>query len=323
MTGSPIESRFGETSDGAPVRAYQISGGGLSARVIEWGAILQDLRLDGVDRPLTLGFPSMAGYLADGQHIGAIVGRVANRLSAGRFSVGGVAHLATRNIEGRDTLHGGARGWGRRLWRAAEADERRIVLRLDDPDEAEGFPGAVAAECAYEIAGGALRITMNARASAPTIVNATHHAYFNLSGAPSIDDHEIEVRADRLTPLNDRLTPTGAVAPVSGDLDLREIAPVGARDIDVNYALADRRRNHPVEAARLRGGGVEMRLLSTAPGLQVYTGHNLSGAFAPRAGICLEPQYWPDAPNHPGFPSIEFGPDRPYREVIELAFAKV
>ena len=318
----PNGTFFGETSEGSPVRAFDISGDGLSARMIEWGAVLQDLRLDGVDRPLTLGFPTMEGYLADGQHIGAVVGRVANRLSGGRFSVNGVPGLATRNIGGRDTLHGGAHGWGRRLWRAVEGDGRRVVLRLDDPDGAEGFPGAVAAECAYEIAGGALRITMTAAASAPTIVNATHHAYFNLTGENAVDDHEIAIFADRLTPLNERLMPTGAVEAVARASDLRAMSRLGRRVIDVNYVLSDTRRDAPEEAARLRGGGVDMRLSATAPGLQVYTGDNLTGAFAPRAGLCLEPQYWPDAPNHPCFPSIEIGPDRPYREVIELAFAR-
>lgn len=319
LNGTP----FGETSDGAPVRAFEIAGDGLSARVIEWGAILQDLRLEGVDRPLTLGFTSIAGYLADGQHIGAVVGRVANRLSGGGFSVNGVPGLATRNIGGRDTLHGGAKGWGRRLWRAAEADRRRVVLQLDDPDGSEGFPGSVAAQCAYEIDGGALRITLSAAATLPTVVNATHHAYFNLSGAEVVDDHEIQVYADRFTPLNERLTPTGEIRAVSGASDLRSLSLLGTRAIDLNYVLAEGRRDAPAKAARIRADGIELRLSATAPGLQVYTGDNLQGPFAPRKGLCLEPQYWPDAPNHPGFPSIEIGPDKPYREIILLSATRI
>lgn len=332
MTQSDAATIFGKTSGGEPVRAFDLAAGPISARVVEWGAVMQDLRITTAgaqERPLVIGLPRLEDYLADDAHIGAVVGRVANRLAGGRFSVAGRDYRATCNAgDGAVTLHGGARGWGRRLWRAEEAGPTRVALTLRDEDGTEGFPGAVTARCVYEVTETGLDITFEARPEAPTVVNMTHHAYFNLSGEATIDGHELTVMADRLTPLGPLLTPTGEVVPVGGDTDWRRPRRVGAAEIDVNYVLADAPRPEPVPAARLVAGGVAMTLSTTAPGLQVYTGHNLKGRLTgtdgriagPRAAICLEPQFWPDAPNHPGFPSIEATPERPFRQVMRLSF---
>ena len=139
---------FGVAADGTPIRAFDLRSGAVSARVIEWGAALQDLRFAGEDRPLVLGFPTLADYEADTEHVGAVVGRCANRLGGGRFEIDGAAGRATRNVGGETTLHGGARGYGRRPWKADAWGPDFVALALEDPDGEEGFPGAVSARCA-------------------------------------------------------------------------------------------------------------------------------------------------------------------------------
>lgn len=313
---------FGRTADGDDVRAFDLRAGDMSARVIEWGGALQDLRIDGVERSLVLGFPALGGYVEDTEHLGAVVGRVANRLSGGRFAVGGMAHLATRNIAGRDTLHGGDRGWGRRLWRMVEADTSRVALSLHDPDGAEGFPGCVDAELVYELQGRVLEVTITARVDRATVLNPSHHHYFNLSGEPDVSGHELQIVADHYTPLNAALMPTGEVAEVGGDIDWRAARIIGDAEIDLNYVVGRANLSAPRHVARLAAGGVAMTVATTAPGLQVYTGDNLPPGhmFGRRAGICLEPQIWPDAPNHPAFPSIEIGPGQVFRQVTRFSF---
>ncbi|MEL7466241.1 MAG: aldose epimerase family protein [Pseudomonadota bacterium] len=315
---------FGRAPDGREVRAFDLRDDGISARVIEWGAVLQDLRVDGVDRSLVLSFSDLDGYLGDTEHIGAVVGRVANRLSGGRFSVEGREHRATRNIGGRDTLHGGARGWGRRCWTMLDATSKRVVFRLRDPDGAEGFPGAVDAQVVYAVRPHALEVSIFATARAATVLNPTHHHYFNLSGERSIDAHELELNAGRFTALDARLMPTGELANAVGETDWRRARRIGAARLDLNYCLADQGRAAPERAATLSGGGVAMTVLTTAPGLQVYSGDNLppGGRFSPRAGMCLEPQFWPDAPNNPGFPSIEIAAGARLQQTTRFVFAK-
>ncbi|MEO1611476.1 MAG: aldose epimerase family protein [Pseudomonadota bacterium] len=314
---------FGRDPEGAEVSAFELRAPGISARVIEWGAALQELRLDGVHRSLVLGFADLDGYLADTEHVGVLVGRVANRLSGGRFSVEGRDYIATRNVDGRDTLHGGARGWGRRRWRVVESAADHVALTLTDPDGAEGFPGEVKAIVVYALRPHALEITVTATADAPTVLNPTHHHYFNLSGEDRIDEHELSVAADRFTALDERLTPTGDIEIASEASDWRAPRRIGPAEVDVNYILGG--GGEPRHAATLSGGGIAMTMRTTAPGLQVYTGDNLPGGgdFAARAGLCLEPQYWPDAPNHPNFPPIVFGPGRVFRQRTVFSFARV
>ncbi|MFV0473582.1 MAG: aldose epimerase family protein [Pikeienuella sp.] len=323
---------FGRTETGAPVDEVRIAGGGLSAAFLTWGCVTREIRLEGVDRSLVLGLADMAAYERHGgQHVGAVAGRVANRISGGRFSIDGVSHQAARNIGGKTTLHGGDGGFGRSLWRLSDhgPDHARFAIRHEDGEQ--GFPGAIEAECAYRLADGAMEIELTARAEAPTLCNLAQHSYYNLSGAARIDDHALWLAAAEVTPLGPEMTPTGVVAPVPAAGDFRRTRRVGEVAIDVNYVLAAGPRAAPALAARLRAGGVEMALETTAPGLQLYTADGLDPPppgvagrpLGRRAGLCLEPQLWPDAASHPGFPSAVLRPGETWRQVTRLRFRLV
>lgn len=315
---------FGVSREGTEIGAFDLRKNGARACVIEWGAVLQDYRIAGVAHSLVLGFPNLPAYEADTEHVGAIVGRCANRLSGGRFEIDGVEGFATRNIDGRATLHGGDQGYSRRAWRAIEWSEDAVSLALVDEDGREGFPGEVRARCDYLMLNNGLEIRLSATTSSPTPINLTQHGYFNLSGAATIDDHLLEVAADRLTPLGPDLMPTGAVSALEETTDHRRARRIGAREIDVNYVLSDEPSAEPRFAASATAGGVRMTLHTTAPGLQVYSGHNMpeGPGTRPRAGFCLEPQFWPDAPNNAGFPSIIHRPGAPFEQVTRLFFEK-
>lgn len=308
--------------DGAPVRQARIAGGGLSAALMEWGCVMRDLRLDGADRSLILGLPTLADHVALGtEHIGAVAGRCANRIAGGRFAIDGAAHRADRNVDGETTLHGGAGGFGRSLWRLADHRGDQATFSIRHKDGEQGFPGAVEATCRFALADGALTMEMTARTDAPTLCNLAQHNYYNLSGAPRIDDHELTVAAARFTPLDGRQVPTGEIAPLPPALSLAAPRRIGAAAIDLNYVLAETRRPVPAFAARLMGGDTEMVVETTEPGLQVYTADHLppgAPSPGPRAGVCLEAQAWPDAPNHEGFPSVVLRPGETYRQVTVL-----
>lgn len=322
---------FGETAAGEPVRSVRIEGDGLSAEFIEWGCVTRDLRLGGVDRSLVIGLASLRDYEAmAGGHLGAVAGRCANRISDARFRLDGREHRLEENAPGA-TLHSGAAGFGRALWRLADHGPGHALFRIRQADGAGGFPGVIEAEAEYRLEEGALAMTFTARAEAPTLCNLAQHSYYNLSGAARIDRCRLELAAGRLTPLGPDMCPTGEVRPLRAEEDFRAARAVGARAVDVNYVLANAPRAAPVFAARLSGGGVEMTMETTAPGLQVYTADGLgagapapgSVAPGPRAGLCLEAQLWPDAPNRPGFPSAVLRPGETWRQVTRLRLRRV
>ncbi len=302
------------------MRAVWISSGKLSARVMEWGATLLDLRHVAVAHPLTLGFEDFAAYETHGQHVGAIAGRFAGRI-AGGFEVDGQRHETTHN-NGQATLHGGLKGFGVSLWSLVDHGPDFVELSIRQPDGQDGFPGELEARCRYEIAGGALRLSLSATADSPTICNLAQHSYFNLSGSPTIDDHVLHLKADRYTPLDEALLPTGEVIKCSKARDFSQARVLGATKLDDHFVLAEARRAKPLLAATLTGGSVEMTVKTTEPGLVVYTSDKfpkMSGGlstwpYGPRAGLCLECQLWPDAPNHPNFPSAFLRPGQTYRQ---------
>ena len=320
---------FGETPEGVEVREATLETEDLSVSLIEYGCATREIRLKALDRPLSLGFDTLEGYLRDTEHVGVIAGRCANRLAGGRFEIDGVAHQATRNIEGRDTLHGGERGFGRRIWRLVDHGRDHATFAIRSADGEEGFPGALEAVATYRVDQGKLEIDLSATAEAPTICNLAQHSYYNLSGANLIDDHVLTLASRRVTTLNEHLTPTGEVADVREELDFSAPRAIGAGEIDVNYVLATGALSSPRFAARLEAGGVSMTMETTAPGLQVYSGDNMpageTGGFGrvhgPRAGFCLEPQHWPNAPQHADFPSIFLRPGETWRQKTRLFFA--
>ena len=326
-------SNFGKTPEDEQVVAGRISAHGLSATILTWGAALQDLRLDSTGRPLVLGFTSLHDYLAHGMYHGATVGRVINRIGGASAPIGGTACRFDSNDPGGHTLHGGRAGYAARNWQLTDHQAGEITFGLTDPHGSMGFPGTVTASCRYSLVSrdGAptLRIELHARTDAPTLVNLGHHSYFCLDDSGDIRGHDLQIDADRYLAADATSLPTGTIEQVDGSrFDFRLRRRV-AGSYDHNFCLADSRRGlTPVAWLDSPRSGLSMRLSTTEPGLQLYTGQGLTDggsghdghATGPYAGICLEPQCWPDAPNNAAFPSIDLRAGDSYQQISEFSF---
>lgn len=310
-----------------------IRGHGLSASFLPIGATLQRLHLDGHAPPLQLGLSDPADYPAHADYMGATIGRCANRIGGARFDLDGRTHGLDAN-DGDNTLHGGAGGLSHRVWDVVAREATALTLAIDLADGEMGFPGAMRVTARMSLNPGAcLRIDYEARADAPTPCNIAHHSYWCLDDTGDLSSHVLTVAADRYTPVDDALIPTGQVAPVGGTVfDFRAGRSLpGQGVLDHNLCLSD----GPValrDVAELRStaSGVSMRIATTEPGLQVYDGAKLDVAVAgldgrrygPHAGTALEPQGWPDAPNHERFPSVILRPGETYRQSTTFTFFK-
>lgn len=316
-------SKFGTLADGQNVELWTLTGAsGLSVQLLDYGARVHaiDLPVAGGTRRVTLGRDDLAGYVADKAYLGAVIGRVANRIRGGHLPLEGRDYALSAN-EPPNTLHGGAVGFDRAVWRAA-ADGAALVFTHTSPNGDQGFPGTLHATVRYAVEGDGLVIDYAATCDAVTVVNLTNHAYFNLDGSPDVLGHELAVFADRFTPNDETHTPTGEIAAVGGTpMDFRQPRAMGERieaddaqirfghGYDVNFVLADSDRAEPVLAAQVRAGGITLEVMTTEPGLQFYTGNYLPEAGLPyRAAFCLETQRYPDAPHNPDFPSIVLRP---------------
>ncbi len=330
---------FGTMPGGEPVHAFTISGGGLYARILTFGAVVQDLRLEGHAAPLVLGFERLEDYLDHSLYFGAIVGRCANRIARAAFLLDGERFQTDDNDDG-NTLHGGSDGLYRRVWRPAARGEDFVTLAIHDPDGAMGFPGALDISCTYRLKRpGTLAVELRASCDRPTLCNLAHHSYFNLDdgGRGDILDHRLSIAASAYLPIDETMVPTGAVLPVEGtefDFELARpirLADVGGQQVryDHNFCLAAARG--PLrQAAWVQGGasGIEMEVWTSEPGLQFFSGHfpdravpGLDGiVYRSSAGFCLEPQVWPDSPNRPYFPQAVLRPGGEYRQTSEFRF---
>ncbi|TNF18158.1 MAG: galactose mutarotase [Rhodobacteraceae bacterium] len=321
---------LGTAPDGKPFRGIAIGGPDLSARVLTFGAALQDLRLAGHAPPLVLGYAEPRGYFDNPHKLGAVVGRCANRIAGGQFTLDGRTHRLDRNDGGVQTLHGGADGVQNKSWDLADHGPGHVSLGLHLPGGHMGFPGALDLLCTYRVAGAALEIELQARTDAPTYCNLTNHSYFTLTGAPTTRGHRLRIAAEEVLELDARMIPTGRPVPVAGTgLDFRRPAAPEV-PLDHNFCLAETRRAlTPV--AVLEAAGLSMTLSTTEPGLQVYDGRALDrtgqaglcgGTHGPHAGIALEPQAWPDAPNQPWSAQALLRPGETYRHLTRLAFSR-
>jgi aldose 1-epimerase len=298
---------------------------GLRLEVMTAGAAVRRLvLLDGQDEAdVVLGFDDVALYGTGRDYLGATIGRYGNRLAGARFTLDGVQHRLSANENG-NTLHGGAEGFDRRDWTVVEQDEGHVTFALRSPDGDQGFPGTLDVRVTYRVEPGAVRLDYLATTDADTVVSLTNHTYFNLDGEGSgpVDAHRLTVSAEAFTPVDARLVPTGEVRDVSGTpFDLRRPTTIGdvlasedeqlahGHGLDHNFVVDGEGLRH---VATLRGAsGRTLEVTSDQPGVQVYTGAHFDGtvvgtsgtAYGPRAGIALETQAFPDAPNHPGFPS--------------------
>ncbi|MFJ4572916.1 aldose epimerase family protein [Streptomyces sp. NPDC088846] len=328
-TGSSTVTRaeeFGTLADGAVVHRWTLERGGTRVRVLTYGGIVQSVEVparDGARAGVALGLPDLAGYETfTGPYFGALVGRYANRIGGARFELDGRTHRLTRN-EGRNHVHGGARGFDKRVWQAREvADGVRLSLVSEDGEE--GFPGRLAVSAAYTLdEDGALRIVYRATTDAPTVLNPTNHTYWNLAGADSGSalGQVLRIAAGRITPVDAESLPTGEFLPVDGTrFDFREPAPVGP-DYDHNFVL-DEAGAGPAAELYDAGSGRVLTVTTTEPGVQLYTADHFDGRpFGPCAGIALETQHFPDSPNRPGFPSTVLRPDEEYVSATVYGFS--
>lgn len=360
MTAPGDARAFGATPDG-PARLFRIGAtGGPAADLTDWGARLVGLwpwpvagRAEAAgsgagapgeaDNPgdIVLGFDRAEDYVARDPYFGATCGRMANRIGGACFELDGQTHAVTAN-EGRNCLHGGARGFDKRLWRATPSADAVVFERVS-PHGEEGFPGNVRARVVYSVSTAGLQIEMSATSDAPTVVNLAHHSYFNLNGhgAGDVRAHVLRVHADAFTPTGPDLVPTGQIRGVDGGpLDFRVAAPIGPRlaalsdpgvGFDHNFAVAGPAGSiRPVADLSDGTGRVTLRVTSDQPGLQFYTGGHLpvglagkAGAvYGPFAGLCLETQLFPDAPNQPHFASARLEPGAVYRHRVAFTFTR-
>jgi aldose 1-epimerase len=341
---------FGKTSDGTPVAIYTLTNiNGVEARIITYGGRVVSLKTPdskGAMGDVVLGLDSMEGYTANaGPFFGALVGRYANRIGGARFTLGGVEYKVDKN-DGSNSLHGGARGFDKAVWTAKELADGGLELTYLSKDGDQGFPGNLQATVAYHLTDGSeLQIDFAATTDKATVVNLTNHSYFNLKGAGDGDvlGHLLMLNADRFTPVDSGLIPTGELRAVKGTpFDFRKAAAIGARigqddeqlklghGYDHNWVL-NGRGGRLRAAARVEepSTGRVLEVLTTEPGIQFYTGNFLDGtivgkggkAYGPRSGFCLETQHFPDSPNKPQFPTTVLKPGGRFESTTVFRFS--
>ncbi|WP_030598994.1 aldose epimerase family protein [Streptomyces fulvoviolaceus] len=315
---------FATLSDGTPVHRWTLERAGVRVRILSYGGIVQSAEVpdrDGRVANVVLGFADLDGYLENpGPYLGALVGRYANRIAGGRFPLDGLTYaLALNNAP--NSLHGGERGFDKRVW-DVEPVEHGVRLSRVSPHGEEGFPGRLEVSATYTLdESGALRIAYEAVTDAPTVVNLTNHSYFNLGGSGNAGGHELRIAASRFTPVDADLIPTGVEDVADTRFDFREDRKVGA-GYDHNFVLDKGVTPAPVEVAELHdpASGRVLTVATTEPGLQLYTADHLSEPFAPGDGIALETQHFPDSPNRPEFPSTVLRPGETYRSETVYGF---
>jgi aldose 1-epimerase len=345
----PAPADFGKTPDGAAASLYTITNKhGMEARVTTYGGALVSLKApdkDGKMGDVLLGFDTLDGYLNTTAYIGALIGRYGNRIGGAKFKLEGVDYPLAKN-DGNNNLHGGKVGFNKRIWTARQLPDGGLELTIQSKDGEEGFPGTLNVVVLYHLTdANELKIEYSATTDKPTIVNLTNHAYFNLKGSGDILGHLMTINADRFTPVDSGLIPTGELRPVQGTpFDFRTPVAIGARieqadeqlklgkGYDHNWAL-NRTGADLSLAARVEEPttGRVMEVLTTEPGLQFYSGNFLDGTtkgkggvpITHRSGFCLETQHYPDSPNKPAFPSTELKPGEKYQTTTVYRFSTV
>jgi len=344
------KAAYGKMKDGTAIDLYTLKNAkGMVTRIITYGGIVTELHTAdraGKVADVVLGFKTLEPYLGDHPYFGAIIGRVGNRIAKGRFTLHGKAYaLATNN--GANHLHGGLKGFDKVVWKAEAvkaADGAALKLTYLSRDGEEGYPGNLSVTVVYTLTNqNELRIDYAATTDKATPVNLTNHSYFNLAGEGTGDilGHELMLAADRFTPVESTLIPTGELKAVAGTpMDFTKAMTIGSRidkvplappgGYDHNYVLTGGGGSLAL-AARVREprSGRVMEVHTTEPGVQLYTGNFLDGslkgkrgtAYAKHSGFCLETQHFPDSVNHPNFPSTILEPGRTYRTTTEYRFS--
>jgi aldose 1-epimerase len=354
MTVTPLrvaKTDFGATADGRLVEQYTIRNGqGAEMTVLTYGGIIQSLKVPdrtGAIDDVVLGFDTVAEYEKSSPYFGAIIGRVGNRIANGTFTIDGKTFTLAKN-DGVNHLHGGVKGWDKAVWQADPFQDARgpgILLTHTSLDGDEGYPGKITAHVRYTLtAKNELIVEYHATTDAPTLINLTQHSYFNLAGAKAADilGHELTINADRFTPVDDGLIPTGEFAPVEGTpFDFRTPTAIGARIASTDTQMTrGRGYDHNYVITRTGDGlqlaasvyepvtGRTLEVRTTEPGLQLYTGNFMDGSFTGkggrayphRSGFCLETQHYPDSPNQPTFPTIVLRKGEDYKSETVFTF---
>jgi len=320
---------LGATPDGNEIQGVEITNGPARALVMTYGATLCRFHLDGIDASLALGSRDIESYLSQMRYFGAIVGPVANRIAGGRAPLDGDVLQLDVNENG-NALHGGLNGLSQQVWTVAERGAHSVTLRLGVPDGAGGLPGPIDIWVTYALdPEGALEIDITGQSERATFFNPAFHGYWSLNGT-GLAGHRLQIDADTYLPVDDALVPTGDIMAVEGTpYDLRQATPLPAMiDLDTNFCL-NSKGMRPV--ARLETDTLAMIIETDAPGLQVYDAARLNTAparghhglpYGRHAGVAMEPQHWPDAPNHADFPSIALRPGTQFRQTSRFRFIR-
>ena len=352
---SPLtKEAFGKTADGQAVSLYTLTNsGGMQVKISTYGGAVQSILVkdrNGKVGDVVLGFSTLAGYEGKtNSYFGALVGRYGNRIARGTFTLDGKTyHIANNDKPRPNMLHGGNRGFDKRVWQAKDVsneDGPALELHYLSPDGEENFPGNLDVTVRYSLdKDNGLHLDYQAKTDKDTVLNLTNHSYFNLSGAGSatVLRHKLMLDADRYTPVNTNLIPTGKLAPVSGTpFDFRKGMEIGAHigakneqlklgaGYDHNFVL-----NHPGDLSKVAAevheakSGRVLRVFTTQPGIQFYSGnfllgnaHGIGGVYRHRSALCLETQHFPDSPNHPEFPTTVLHPGENFHQTTIYRFS--
>jgi aldose 1-epimerase len=329
---------YGQLADGTPVESHTLGNkNGMTARIITFGATVTELWVPdrtGQLADVVLGFDKLEGYVSQSPYFGAIIGRVANRIAGGQFTLDEENYYLAKN-NGPNSLHGGNKGFDKVVWKAETlqvSNGSALQFTYRSRDGEEGYPGNLEVKVVYTLTNeNELRIDYTAQTDKTTPVNLTNHSYWNLDASPTILNHELMLAADHYTPVDETLIPTGAISTVADTpMDFTSPQTIGSRihqlqgpagGYDHNYVLSDK-KNQMKLAARVRGpqSGRVLEVWTTEPGIQFYSGNFLDGSITGKYGrvyekhgaFCLETQHFPDAVHHPNFPSIILRPGETY-----------
>jgi aldose 1-epimerase len=339
------QDRFGKMPSGEEVLRLTLKSDAIEVEILNYGAIIRAIRLpdgNGGIRDVVLGFDNFEPYLSNPAYFGAIVGRYANRIANGDFSLNGRTYTLARN-NGPNSLHGGICGFDKKLWHC-EQHESSIVLSYLSAHGEEGYPGNVEVRVSYTLRDSTLELRYSAITDRSTVLNLTNHSYFNLAGTGSILNHELQISADYFTPVDHTQIPTGELRPVDGTrFDFRTPRLIGrsitqadeqlliGKGYDHNWVLLGnaqelRRAAVLVEPA----SGCTLRVHTDQPGVQFYAGNLLDGSirgkrgqsYTQHSGLCLETQHFPDSPHHPEFPTTVLEPGEEFQSRTRFAFGR-
>ncbi|MFK0123478.1 aldose epimerase family protein [Streptomyces nigra] len=350
---APVRSLFGVLPDGTKVHSWSLANGGTRMKVLSYGGVVQSLEVPdrrGRLANVSLGFRSLDDYVASSPYFGALIGRYGNRIGKGRFTLDGRTYQVDVN-DGENSLHGGAQGFDKRVWDVepfTKGADVGLNLHLTSRDGEMGYPGTLRVKVTYTLTRyGDWRIDYAATTDKPTVVNLTSHVYWNLAGegSGSIGGHRLKIDGSRYTPVDAGLIPTGEQARVAGTpFDFRRAKTVGedlreahqqllyGQGFDHNWVLDKGISPRPEWAATLQdpSSGRTLRIATTEPGLQFYSGNFLDGTLVGTGGrvyrqgdgLCLETQHFPDSPNRPSFPSTVLRPGQTYRSTTVHSFTR-